>query len=119
FVTGYQPGHWDCTSPNAQEHWTNDTERYCWNDYLAVVSALPANVTVTDPASVGAAWGRSVIAPSGPVASIVLGPADATVHVGAPQTYEVEGYNVGGDDLRSEEHTSELQSPDHLVCRLL
>src|SRR5712671_3773836 len=24
-----------------------------------------------------------------------------------------------GRDLRSEEHTSELQSPDHLVCRLL
>src|SRR5258708_24624880 len=24
-----------------------------------------------------------------------------------------------GDDFRSEEHTSELQSPDHLVCRLL
>src|SRR5258708_23333530 len=24
-----------------------------------------------------------------------------------------------GDDHRSEEHTSELQSPDHLVCRLL
>src|SRR5258708_29114656 len=24
-----------------------------------------------------------------------------------------------GDLLRSEEHTSELQSPDHLVCRLL
>src|SRR5258708_29153885 len=23
------------------------------------------------------------------------------------------------DDSRSEEHTSELQSPDHLVCRLL
>src|SRR5207244_11718768 len=23
-----------------------------------------------------------------------------------------------GDQLRSEEHTSELQSPDHLVCRL-
>src|SRR5258708_18888457 len=30
---------------------------------------------------------------------------------------------TGGDDdptlVRSEEHTSELQSPDHLVCRLL
>src|SRR5207244_11439625 len=26
---------------------------------------------------------------------------------------------VGVDELRSEEHTSELQSPDHLVCRLL
>src|SRR5258708_29795688 len=24
-----------------------------------------------------------------------------------------------GTELRSEEHTSELQSPDHLVCRLL
>src|SRR5258708_13126705 len=24
-----------------------------------------------------------------------------------------------GDVVRSEEHTSELQSPDHLVCRLL
>src|SRR5207244_12478436 len=24
---------------------------------------------------------------------------------------------VLGDDARSEEHTSELQSPDHLVCR--
>src|SRR5258708_15024567 len=26
---------------------------------------------------------------------------------------------VGVDGDRSEEHTSELQSPDHLVCRLL
>src|SRR5258708_13881735 len=26
---------------------------------------------------------------------------------------------LGYGDLRSEEHTSELQSPDHLVCRLL
>src|SRR5258708_24872324 len=26
---------------------------------------------------------------------------------------------AGGDGRRSEEHTSELQSPDHLVCRLL
>src|SRR5207244_13085932 len=25
----------------------------------------------------------------------------------------------GTSDVRSEEHTSELQSPDHLVCRLL
>src|SRR5258708_27285152 len=30
------------------------------------------------------------------------------------------GYQVLGRDYsRSEEHTSELQSPDHLVCRLL
>src|SRR5207244_11033627 len=28
-------------------------------------------------------------------------------------------YVPAGGDIRSEEHTSELQSPDHLVCRLL
>src|SRR5258708_14448868 len=27
--------------------------------------------------------------------------------------------SASGKELRSEEHTSELQSPDHLVCRLL
>src|SRR5258708_24124112 len=27
--------------------------------------------------------------------------------------------SLGGKPSRSEEHTSELQSPDHLVCRLL
>src|SRR5258708_10957308 len=26
---------------------------------------------------------------------------------------------AGAEEARSEEHTSELQSPDHLVCRLL
>src|SRR5258708_34539993 len=31
----------------------------------------------------------------------------------------VGGEQAGSDQLRSEEHTSELQSPDHLVCRLL
>src|SRR5258708_18676970 len=29
------------------------------------------------------------------------------------------GQQLGHAELRSEEHTSELQSPDHLVCRLL
>src|SRR5438552_10451711 len=29
------------------------------------------------------------------------------------------GDGCGPSDVRSEEHTSELQSPDHLVCRLL
>src|SRR5207244_7092841 len=28
------------------------------------------------------------------------------------------GTNIASRQLRSEEHTSELQSPDHLVCRL-
>src|SRR5258708_29595602 len=34
--------------------------------------------------------------------------------------HELYQVNVMGDERRrSEEHTSELQSPDHLVCRLL
>src|SRR5258708_15947620 len=36
--------------------------------------------------------------------------------------YEAEslkGNNLSAKSSRSEEHTSELQSPDHLVCRLL
>src|SRR5258708_15917123 len=32
---------------------------------------------------------------------------------------EIPGLAPKGRNYRSEEHTSELQSPDHLVCRLL
>src|SRR5258708_23949885 len=38
-------------------------------------------------------------------------------HGDAPADCGVAGAGTGID--RSEEHTSELQSPDHLVCRLL
>src|SRR5258708_20477504 len=31
----------------------------------------------------------------------------------------LEAFNAEQMEMRSEEHTSELQSPDHLVCRLL
>src|SRR5258708_31126626 len=33
--------------------------------------------------------------------------------------YSGLGNNLNDNSSRSEEHTSELQSPDHLVCRLL
>src|SRR5947208_12636694 len=37
------------------------------------------------------------------------------------QTCDIESAvrEQSGESFRSEEHTSELQSPDHLVCRLL
>src|SRR5947208_6538323 len=39
---------------------------------------------------------------------------------GAPSTNDLAGLDKSEWPLlRSEEHTSELQSPDHLVCRLL
>src|SRR5258708_38135939 len=38
---------------------------------------------------------------------------------GPPEDFTVEPNVTGIKYKRSEEHTSELQSPDHLVCRLL
>jgi hypothetical protein len=51
-------GHlsWDCTSPNWQDHWTSQGEAYCYNDFLAVMAAIPANVRTVDPATVARAW---------------------------------------------------------------
>src|SRR5258708_28547240 len=55
--------------------------------------------------------------------------ADARIEPAVQQIHEqVDEHEDGGDqqhqaldqiEVRSEEHTSELQSPDHLVCRLL
>src|SRR5437764_8645370 len=39
--------------------------------------------------------------------------------VSGPQYYDDEERNALNEVLRSEEHTSELQSPMYLVCRLL
>jgi hypothetical protein len=69
-VTGAQPGEWDCTAPSWTDHWTDDTERYCWNDYLSVVTALPATAVVADPATVGGDWGRSVTGQATPPPSL-------------------------------------------------
>jgi hypothetical protein len=105
FVSGSQPGQWDCTSPNWQDHWTDDGERYCWNDYLSIVDHLPTDVTVTDPASVAKAWGRTAAGqPS--VATLVVSPPTATVPVGHVQTYNVEAFDASGDDLGDVTSTS-------------
>jgi hypothetical protein len=97
-VTGSRAGLWDCTSPDWRQHWTYDTERYCWDDYLSIVSSIPASVTVTDPASVGAAWGR--VAPGHlPITSVALSPAASTIEPATTQTYTIEGYDSLGNDL--------------------
>src|SRR5258708_14425417 len=63
---------------------------------LSLHDALPISVTTTSPGST---------ASSLPSASAQLWPARLQLHAAL--------------NSRSEEHTSELQSPDHLVCRLL
>lgn len=50
---------WDCTSSDWTLHWTSQTEMYCQNDFDAILSQVPAGIVVTDPATVGTAWGRS------------------------------------------------------------
>src|SRR5947208_4966053 len=47
------------------------------------------------------------------------GPDEARVVPARELAFEIAPRGSGTDEVRSEEHTSELQSPDHLVCRLL
>src|SRR5258708_9233115 len=46
-------------------------------------------------------------------------PVDVSFADGLPREAAVRAIEVEVLQMRSEEHTSELQSPDHLVCRLL
>lgn len=69
-VTGKNPPYldngtrWNCNSSNPDRHWTNDVERYCYNDFQKVVQAIAARgITVTDPLTVGVAFGRPATYP--------------------------------------------------------
>jgi hypothetical protein len=81
FVTGsLNPGatsglSWDCTSPDWHNHYVSDTESYCWNDFLAAVSTIPANVTVAQPDVVARAFGPTLTTPT---TSITSGPTGQT-----------------------------------------
>jgi hypothetical protein len=63
-VTGKNPTYatnatrWDCTNPDPRYHWTNDVERYCWNDMRTVLAALNADGSVksNSPAGVATDW---------------------------------------------------------------
>jgi len=50
---------WDCTSTDWTLHWTSQTEMYCENDFDSIFNCVPPGIVVTDPGTVGAAWGRS------------------------------------------------------------
>src|SRR5438552_8028413 len=64
-------------------------------------------------------WVRRLLVPvHGDVRLLVVLPPGRTVTAGSRTLiYADQGEDAARD--RSEEHTSELQSPDHLVCRLL
>jgi hypothetical protein len=50
---------WDCRSSDWHDHWTNNTELYCWKDLLKALKQIGPSVVSLDPAGVAAAWGRS------------------------------------------------------------
>ena len=61
FVRGAQTSStfsWDCTSPDPDMHWVSNSELYCYDDFLWALQQIPAEVIVTDPATVAQAWGR-------------------------------------------------------------
>jgi hypothetical protein len=61
FVTGANSSStfsWDCTDADPSMHWVSNSELYCYDDFLWALHQIPANVVVTDPASVAEAWGR-------------------------------------------------------------
>src|SRR5258708_18802515 len=73
-----------------------------------IVDGLGRPKVLTVPAWPGAITGR--------------GPALAGAIVGETLSCKFPTFDeavAGAEEVRSEEHTSELQSPDHLVCRLL
>src|SRR5689334_24565580 len=79
------------------------------------LTALLAIVLATTACSGGSSGATSAgSGPSAPTATVL--PASGTVKLSDGITYTVA---APGATLRSEEHTSELQSQFHLVCRLL
>src|SRR5690348_17868005 len=67
---------------------------------------------------------RSGVARVDEVSDIDVAPGDDAAERGVDvlegfELFEAADVGLGGSDDRSEEHTSELQSPVHLVCRLL
>ena len=66
FVTGDRKGQWRCRARHWQDHWTDNAERYCWNDYRRILDAIPSRVRVTDPKTVARAWGRTNYRPPMP-----------------------------------------------------
>src|SRR5438552_8953267 len=85
---------------------------------ITVISSMRRNTCPTGPATLSPIQ-RTQAASGASAFAVTPHTAPRT----RPRTILVWGFTApaepSGADGRSEEHTSELQSPDHLVCRLL
>jgi hypothetical protein len=50
---------WDCSGSDWRSHWTGGAEAYCFTDFLAALQGATGQATITDPAAVAEAWGRT------------------------------------------------------------
>src|SRR3712207_8286006 len=67
----------------------------------------------------GAGWGRLRAGSRLVLCASLKGVPGGQPRPGGMMTTQVDGRRVHSRDFRSEEHTSELQSRQYLVCRLL
>src|SRR5690606_39316575 len=90
------------------------------HDALPISSTNPARPRTPNPSSVSSARSHRPTGLAAFVAGMILAAA-ALLASCAPPPVTVDFYvhPVTGNDARSEEHTSELQSRENLVCRLL
>src|SRR5258708_29867283 len=79
---------------------------------LPLATAMPALAVARGP------YTLEVLVDGRPLAEL-YGKARRYVEASPGREYSLRLTNNSGRRVRSEEHTSELQSPDHLVCRLL
>src|SRR5258708_12962558 len=86
----------------------NAVSRNCMDELLTLILGLCQAKALLSPPDAGVkGWRSRCLAP----------PSLPPFTNRLPDTEDL-GYGSGRNE-RSEEHTSELQSPDHLVCRLL
>src|SRR5437762_2571035 len=89
------------------------------------LSRRPGSVTKLGPLATGlSAFMLAMLAMGGVAAAAVFGYFAADLPAAhdlatVPIPLSTHIYDRSGEHLRSEEHTSELQSPMYLVCRLL
>jgi hypothetical protein len=83
---------WNCTGA-WQTHWTSKPELYCYDDYMAAVATIPANVLTVDPAFVAEAWNSNPAVTQKPLPLVIsLSPPSGSPSGGTSVTIAGSGF---------------------------
>src|SRR5947208_11231136 len=99
-------------SAGAQQPSSRSMDALNWKEFQQLVPAKVKTVILTVGTLEAHGFINNGADNTVPVANAIAGDVNALIAPHIP-------YGVTDILARSEEHTSELQSPDHLVCRLL